>query len=164
MACILCILFSSVFLLKVDYILTPTQLIKCEGGRSKPAHITWSKLTRNHLRKHPILRTLIKKEREDGKDVTLMKVPRVQRSPPKEPQNHAEEQEETEERAPRQGRGRGRGQRGYGRRGFGRNRRRQQSEQSGDESREHYDQDAGLKPVLICIFTLLERDILCEAR
>ena len=95
------------------------------------------------MRKHPILRSLIKKEREAGVDVKLMRLPRVNHSPGKDSYSAAEEQGEFEERAPRRGRGRGRGQRGYGRRGVGRDRRRQQSEQSGDELKENHDPDAG---------------------
>lgn len=132
---------------QVDYILTPTQLIKCEGGRPKPAGIMWSEVTRNNLRKLPVLRTLIKKEREAGNEIKLKAVPRVQRPPRsgQESEDHADEHDEAEEQSPRVRRGRGRGRRGYSGRGRGgsRSRRRQQSEQSGDEFKENSDPNAG---------------------
>lgn len=57
--------------LVVDYIVTPTEVIKCNRTRSKPKGIIWSKITPDKLRRVPILRKLMKMEEADGKDVTL---------------------------------------------------------------------------------------------
>lgn len=55
----------------VDYIVTPSEIIKCNRTRSKPTGIIWSKITPDKLRRVPILRKLMKMEEANGKDVTL---------------------------------------------------------------------------------------------
>ncbi|CAL1604011.1 unnamed protein product [Knipowitschia caucasica] len=61
--------------LTVDYILTPTRVIKTNCQRPKPQGIIWSKLDTDKLEKIPILKTLRGLEEEMGKDVTLGMVP-----------------------------------------------------------------------------------------
>lgn len=56
--------------LTVDYILTPTQVIKCDK-RPKPTAIIWSLLTEEKLERIPILRKLRFMERSAGKDTRL---------------------------------------------------------------------------------------------
>lgn len=145
----------------MDYIITPTQVIKCEGNRTKPTGIVWSLLSRFNLRKLPILRTLYKKEKEAGNEIALKVIPRTPRAPKErmDSEGVVEEGAENEERAPRRGRGRDRGSRGNGRRGRGgiRSRRRQQSEQSGDEFKENSDPNAGKCPN-VHLFKVLQFD------
>ncbi|KQK79303.1 methenyltetrahydrofolate synthase domain-containing protein [Amazona aestiva] len=57
--------------LTVDYILTPTRIIKTDCKRPKPRGIIWHKVTSEMLAKIPILRSLHYKEKQAGKDVTL---------------------------------------------------------------------------------------------
>ncbi|XP_069824708.1 methenyltetrahydrofolate synthase domain-containing protein isoform X1 [Dendropsophus ebraccatus] len=57
--------------LTVDYILTPTRVIKTNCTRPKPQGIIWSKISREMMSKIPILRSLQQIERRAGKDVTL---------------------------------------------------------------------------------------------
>ncbi|CAN2389251.1 Methenyltetrahydrofolate synthase domain-containing protein, partial [Pristimantis euphronides] len=57
--------------LTVDYILTPTRVIKTNCIRPKPQGILWSKISRETMSKIPILRRLQEMERRAGKDVTL---------------------------------------------------------------------------------------------
>lgn len=57
--------------LVVDYVVTPTEIIKCDRTRKKPTGIIWSKITPDKLRRVPVLRKLLKMEEADGKDVTL---------------------------------------------------------------------------------------------
>ncbi|KAM5138468.1 LOW QUALITY PROTEIN: methenyltetrahydrofolate synthase domain-containing protein [Mantella aurantiaca] len=57
--------------LTVDYILTPTRVIKTDCTRPKPRGIIWSKISPETLEKIPILKKLREKERRLGKDVTL---------------------------------------------------------------------------------------------
>ncbi|XP_075045452.1 methenyltetrahydrofolate synthase domain-containing protein isoform X4 [Mixophyes fleayi] len=57
--------------LTVDYILTPTRVIKTGCTRPKPRGIIWSKISRDVMDKIPILKKLQDRERRDGKDVTL---------------------------------------------------------------------------------------------
>ncbi|XP_056384340.1 methenyltetrahydrofolate synthase domain-containing protein isoform X2 [Hyla sarda] len=57
--------------LTVDYILTPTRVIKTNCTRPKPQGIIWSKISREMMSKIPILRKLQEIERRAGKDVTL---------------------------------------------------------------------------------------------
>ncbi|XP_070565841.1 methenyltetrahydrofolate synthase domain-containing protein-like [Ptychodera flava] len=57
--------------LTVDYILTPTQLIKCEGTLPKPTGIIWRKLTLEKFNQIPILKNLRFREEKAGKDVRL---------------------------------------------------------------------------------------------
>ncbi|XP_078525385.1 methenyltetrahydrofolate synthase domain-containing protein isoform X1 [Lissotriton helveticus] len=57
--------------LTVDYILTPTRVIKTGCERPKPLGIIWSKISREMLQRIPILKTLRQKEQEAGKDVSL---------------------------------------------------------------------------------------------
>ncbi|XP_063801760.1 methenyltetrahydrofolate synthase domain-containing protein isoform X1 [Pseudophryne corroboree] len=57
--------------LTVDYILTPTRVIKTDCTRPKPKGIIWSKISLEMMDKIPILKTLWDKEQKAGKDVTL---------------------------------------------------------------------------------------------
>ncbi|XP_031702410.1 methenyltetrahydrofolate synthase domain-containing protein isoform X2 [Anarrhichthys ocellatus] len=57
--------------LTVDYILTPTRVIKTNNLFPKPLGIFWNKLTTEKLEKIPILKKLRALEEEAGKDVTL---------------------------------------------------------------------------------------------
>ncbi|XP_053556890.1 methenyltetrahydrofolate synthase domain-containing protein isoform X2 [Bombina bombina] len=57
--------------LTVDFILTPTRVIKTECMRPKPQGIIWSKISEEMMVKIPILRKLLDKERRAGKDVNL---------------------------------------------------------------------------------------------
>lgn len=57
--------------LMVDFIVTPTRVIKCEGEKSKPVGICWSKVTSQMLKEIPVLRILREKEKRFGKDVSL---------------------------------------------------------------------------------------------
>lgn len=56
---------------QVDFIVTPTRVIKCEGKKSKPVGICWSKVTSQMLKEIPVLRILREKEKRFGKDVSL---------------------------------------------------------------------------------------------
>ncbi|CDQ84290.1 unnamed protein product [Oncorhynchus mykiss] len=55
----------------VDYILTPTRVIKTDCQRPKPQGIIWTKLNAEMLEKIPVLKKLRALEEEQGKDVTL---------------------------------------------------------------------------------------------
>ncbi|XP_058485320.1 methenyltetrahydrofolate synthase domain-containing protein isoform X2 [Solea solea] len=57
--------------LTVDYILTPTRVIKTDCELPKPQGIIWTKLDMEKLEKIPILKTLRALEEQAGKDVTL---------------------------------------------------------------------------------------------
>ncbi|KAL7878489.1 hypothetical protein AOLI_G00094630 [Acnodon oligacanthus] len=57
--------------LTVDYIITPTRIIKTESQLPKPQGIIWSKLDAEMLEKIPILKKLRALEQKAGKDVTL---------------------------------------------------------------------------------------------
>ncbi|NXM69977.1 MTHSD protein, partial [Serilophus lunatus] len=58
--------------LTVDYILTPTRIIKTNCKRPKPQGIIWHKANCHEmLGKIPILKTLRSREKQSGKDVTL---------------------------------------------------------------------------------------------
>ncbi|XP_038662220.1 methenyltetrahydrofolate synthase domain-containing protein isoform X2 [Scyliorhinus canicula] len=57
--------------LTVDYILTPTQVIRTECKRSKPQGIIWSKVDSEMMERMPILKSLRFREKKAGKDVTL---------------------------------------------------------------------------------------------
>ncbi|KAG5839278.1 hypothetical protein ANANG_G00203340 [Anguilla anguilla] len=57
--------------LTVDYILTPTRVIRTECKQPKPQGIIWAKLNADMLEKIPILKKLRTLERQAGKDVTL---------------------------------------------------------------------------------------------
>nr|XP_043871560.1 methenyltetrahydrofolate synthase domain-containing protein-like isoform X1 [Solea senegalensis]XP_043885552.1 methenyltetrahydrofolate synthase domain-containing protein isoform X1 [Solea senegalensis] len=57
--------------LTVDYILTPTRVIKTDCQLPKPQGIVWTKLDMEKLEKIPILKTLHALEEQAGKDVTL---------------------------------------------------------------------------------------------
>lgn len=57
--------------LMVDYIVTPTKIINCDGERRRPTGIQWSKVTSQMLKEIPILKDLREKERRLGKDVSL---------------------------------------------------------------------------------------------
>jgi len=56
---------------QVDYIVTPTKIINCDGERRRPTGIQWSKVTSQMLKEIPILKDLREKERRLGKDVSL---------------------------------------------------------------------------------------------
>uniref|UniRef100_A0A3B3Z5Z7 Methenyltetrahydrofolate synthase domain-containing protein n=1 Tax=Periophthalmus magnuspinnatus TaxID=409849 RepID=A0A3B3Z5Z7_9GOBI len=60
--------------LTVDYILTPTRVIKTDCQLPKPQGIIWSKLDKEKLEKIPILKKLRTLEEQTGKDVTLGEV------------------------------------------------------------------------------------------
>nr|DBA16759.1 TPA: hypothetical protein GDO54_002299 [Pyxicephalus adspersus] len=61
--------------LTVDYILTPTRVIKTDCTRPKPKGIIWSKISWEMMEKIPILKKLREKERRLGKEVTLKDEP-----------------------------------------------------------------------------------------
>ncbi|XP_042561476.1 methenyltetrahydrofolate synthase domain-containing protein isoform X1 [Clupea harengus] len=61
--------------LTVDYILTPTRVIKTGCTHPKPPGIIWSKIDADMLEKIPILKKLRALEQQAGKDVTLKKSP-----------------------------------------------------------------------------------------
>ncbi|XP_010739882.1 methenyltetrahydrofolate synthase domain-containing protein isoform X2 [Larimichthys crocea] len=61
--------------LTVDYILTPTRVIKTNCLRPKPQGIIWTKLDTEKLERIPILKKLHALEDQAGKDVTLGAVP-----------------------------------------------------------------------------------------
>lgn len=138
--------------------MTPTQLIKCEGGRPKPSGILWSQLSRINLRKQPVLRKLRKKEKDAGIDVTMKVLPRRQRSPQKtdgEEDAEAPERNNEERRPRRQRRGsgrRGRYSENEEKRSNNRSRRRTKDDQSGDESKENVDPNHG--EIEICFLSI----------
>lgn len=66
--------------LTVDYILTPTRVIKTSCLFPKPHGIFWNKLHNEKLEKIPILKKMLALEEQAGKDVTLGEAP-----PPAEP-------------------------------------------------------------------------------
>ncbi|XP_051884642.1 methenyltetrahydrofolate synthase domain-containing protein [Pristis pectinata] len=55
----------------VDYILTPTQVIRTDCKCSKPQGIIWSKVDSETMKKIPILKSFRFREKQGGKDVTL---------------------------------------------------------------------------------------------
>ncbi|XP_036441431.1 methenyltetrahydrofolate synthase domain-containing protein isoform X1 [Colossoma macropomum] len=57
--------------LTVDYIITPTRIVKTECQHPKPQGIIWSKLDAEMLEKIPILKKLRALEQKAGNDVTL---------------------------------------------------------------------------------------------
>ncbi|XP_026569744.1 methenyltetrahydrofolate synthase domain-containing protein isoform X3 [Pseudonaja textilis] len=57
--------------LTVDYILTPTRIIKTECKRPKPWGIMWHKISQETLKKIPVLKILHGREKLEGKDVLL---------------------------------------------------------------------------------------------
>ncbi|XP_022797548.1 LOW QUALITY PROTEIN: methenyltetrahydrofolate synthase domain-containing protein-like [Stylophora pistillata] len=57
--------------LMVDYIVTPTRIIQCQGHKQSPVGIQWSKVTPQMLKDIPVLKDLREKERRVGKNVTL---------------------------------------------------------------------------------------------
>ncbi|XP_037103807.1 methenyltetrahydrofolate synthase domain-containing protein isoform X1 [Syngnathus acus] len=57
--------------LSVDYILTPSRVIKTNCLSPKPEGIIWTKLDTDKLEKIPILKKLLALEEQAGKDVTL---------------------------------------------------------------------------------------------
>ncbi|XP_034382396.1 methenyltetrahydrofolate synthase domain-containing protein [Cyclopterus lumpus] len=73
--------------LTVDYILTPTRVIKTDCQFPKPQGIFWTKLDNEKLEKIPILKKLRALEEQAGKDVTLGEAPTAaepgQTGPPK---------------------------------------------------------------------------------
>uniref|UniRef100_A0A3Q2Z1K1 Methenyltetrahydrofolate synthase domain-containing protein n=1 Tax=Hippocampus comes TaxID=109280 RepID=A0A3Q2Z1K1_HIPCM len=74
--------------LTVDYILTPSRVIKTDCPSPKPQGIIWTKLDTEKLQKIPILKKLLALEEQAGKDVTLgagppLAEPLSQTGPPK---------------------------------------------------------------------------------
>ncbi|TKS70080.1 Methenyltetrahydrofolate synthase domain-containing protein [Collichthys lucidus] len=61
--------------LTVDYILTPTRVIKTNCLRPKPQGIIWTKLDTEKLERIPVLKKLHALEDQAGKDVTLGAAP-----------------------------------------------------------------------------------------
>ncbi|XP_067447002.1 methenyltetrahydrofolate synthase domain-containing protein isoform X1 [Thunnus thynnus] len=61
--------------LTVDYVLTPTRVIKTNCQSPKPQGIIWTKLDTEKLEKIPILKKLRALEEQAGKDVTLGAAP-----------------------------------------------------------------------------------------
>ncbi|XP_077569509.1 methenyltetrahydrofolate synthase domain-containing protein isoform X1 [Stigmatopora nigra] len=61
--------------LTVDYILTPSRVIKTNCHLPKPQGIIWTKLYPEKLEKIPILKKLLALEEQAGKDVTLGEAP-----------------------------------------------------------------------------------------
>lgn len=57
--------------LPVDYIVTPTRVIKCDGNLPKPKGVIWSVLTPEKLNHIPVLRRLRFREMKEGKNVAL---------------------------------------------------------------------------------------------
>jgi len=55
----------------VDYIVTPTQVIKCSGAKPRPACITWSLLAADRLDRLHVLKRLRFRDWKAGKDVRL---------------------------------------------------------------------------------------------
>ena len=56
---------------QIDVIVTPSQMIQCTGGRTKPTGIKWSMLDAKRLQEIPVLKVMRERERRSGKDVTL---------------------------------------------------------------------------------------------
>ncbi|KAI3377847.1 hypothetical protein L3Q82_008984, partial [Scortum barcoo] len=67
--------------LTVDYILTPTRVIKTNCQMPKPQGIIWTKLDTEKLERIPILKKLRALEEQAGKDVTLGVAPPVAMEP-----------------------------------------------------------------------------------
>lgn len=65
------ILISMLTVGQVDYVVTPTKVIICEGEKQRPTGIQWSKVTPKMLKEIPVLKDLREKERRLGRDVTL---------------------------------------------------------------------------------------------
>lgn len=78
----------------VDYILTPTRVIKTDCQRPKPPGVIWTKLNAEMLEKIPVLKKLRALEEEQGKDVTLGT------HPPQQPRERAR-REPRRDREPR---------------------------------------------------------------
>ncbi|XP_033846889.1 methenyltetrahydrofolate synthase domain-containing protein isoform X1 [Periophthalmus magnuspinnatus] len=94
--------------LTVDYILTPTRVIKTDCQLPKPQGIIWSKLDKEKLEKIPILKKLRTLEEQTGKDVTLGEVlAKAESSQAKKPttqrprQNSHKDVEEEPKQAPK---------------------------------------------------------------
>ncbi|XP_077376205.1 methenyltetrahydrofolate synthase domain-containing protein isoform X2 [Festucalex cinctus] len=83
--------------LTVDYILTPSRVIKTNCLSPKPQGIIWSKLDPEKLEKIPILKKLLALEEQAGKDVTLGVAP-----PPAEPLSQTGPPKKQNRRKPRQ--------------------------------------------------------------
>ncbi|XP_077420754.1 methenyltetrahydrofolate synthase domain-containing protein isoform X2 [Vanacampus margaritifer] len=83
--------------LTVDYILTPSRVIKTNCLSPKPQEIIWTKLDPEKLEKIPILKTLLAMEEQAGKDVTLGVAP-----PPAEPLLQTGPPKKQNRRKPRQ--------------------------------------------------------------
>ncbi|XP_005995945.1 methenyltetrahydrofolate synthase domain-containing protein isoform X1 [Latimeria chalumnae] len=57
--------------LTIDYILTPTRLIKTDCKRPKPQGIMWAKVSHEMMARIPILKNLWYREKQKGKTVSL---------------------------------------------------------------------------------------------
>uniref|UniRef100_H2VBJ5 Methenyltetrahydrofolate synthase domain-containing protein n=1 Tax=Takifugu rubripes TaxID=31033 RepID=H2VBJ5_TAKRU len=77
--------------LTVDYILTPTRVIKTNCQRPKPQGIIWRKLSKEKLEKIPILRRLRAFEEKTLKDVSLGPTP-IPAGPEEGGQGHRQKQ------------------------------------------------------------------------
>ncbi|XP_062861277.1 methenyltetrahydrofolate synthase domain-containing protein isoform X2 [Trichomycterus rosablanca] len=75
--------------LTVDYILTPTRIIKTDCKHPKPQGIIWSKLDAEMLEKIPILKKLRALEQKAGKDVRLKVSPSESENAKREPKPEA---------------------------------------------------------------------------
>ncbi|KAG7473539.1 hypothetical protein MATL_G00096970 [Megalops atlanticus] len=93
--------------LTVDYVLTPTRVIKTDCKHPKPQGIIWAKLDAAMLEKIPVLKKLRYMEQQAGRDVTLRGAPvgaaveETKQSPDRE-QEPILKREDTEEGAPGQ--------------------------------------------------------------
>ncbi|XP_053276086.1 methenyltetrahydrofolate synthase domain-containing protein isoform X2 [Pleuronectes platessa] len=94
--------------LTVDYILTPTRVIKTNCKSPKPQGIIWTKLDIEKLEKIPILKELRDLEEQLGKDITLGEVPAApepglhagppRRQPRRRPRQNPQQDDEGESR------------------------------------------------------------------
>ncbi|XP_057706004.1 methenyltetrahydrofolate synthase domain-containing protein isoform X1 [Corythoichthys intestinalis] len=83
--------------LTVDYILTPSRVIKTNCLLPKPQGIIWTKLYPEKMEKIPILKKLLALEEQAGKDVTLGEAP-----PSSEPLPQSDAPKKQSRRRPRQ--------------------------------------------------------------
>jgi len=116
--------------LTVDYILTPTQVIKCDK-RAKPKQIIWSLLSEDKLERIPILKKLRFMERQAGRDTRLEGQEEDLVVAPGEVYVEPEEPEEDEEEEDRR-----RNRRRYNRQRRPRGNRRPAGEENGEEGAE----------------------------
>ncbi|XP_008122824.2 methenyltetrahydrofolate synthase domain-containing protein isoform X2 [Anolis carolinensis] len=91
--------------LTVDYILTPTRTIKTGCKRPKPQGILWHKISPETLAKIPVLKNLLYREKQEGKEVTLKEEKsrsptRVQAAKPERARPQGEPQQMLERSSP----------------------------------------------------------------